>query len=139
MFKTTDVYLTSKLENHSTSHRLKIRYNDSIIRYRNIPKSLRPRFDLSEHSSEQEDEDIDLIEQESDDTRNNRISNLMQSKLSELIQMVINQHRVPIPHDTFNAYMGEDFENCSDDIEDILSDLQRQGILDWNDEEIFKL
>ncbi len=35
--------------------------------------------------------------------------------------------------------MGQGFEDRSDDIEDILSELQRQGILDWTDEVIFKL
>ncbi len=39
----------------------------------------------------------------------------------------------------FNAYMGKEFEDHSEDIEDILSELHKQGILDWNDEEIFKL
>ncbi len=35
--------------------------------------------------------------------------------------------------------MGREFEDRSEDIEDISSELHKQGILDWNEEEIFKL
>ncbi len=52
--------------------------------------------------------------------------------------MVINQYGTPIPHDIFDAYMGQEFEDRSDDIEDILSELHKERILDWNGKEIFR-